>query len=236
MDLALNNLQRLICHKAKTNKQTTNETNKQGSIFLTYICLTTLFSLKIKLHSKGSSSYTPWHTRLDFHMLRTLNEIWGSLKNLDKKWFIFYTNVNNHQVTTTKLSCNILTSDPAGLSDEKYTCVNNRFSQSKISGDNLDCRRVELSTNVTLARSRWMSNYYITLVTGSSDQLERWCWNENHVPAEAGHRSPVEQPRRTGKKCCYGQKSGGQYVAVLFSLQLTSHTIIPFVTLSNPFE
>ena len=46
-------------------------------------------------------------------------------------------------------------------------------------------------------------------------------------------RSPVEQPRRTGKKCCYGQKSGGQYVAVLFSLQLTSYTVKPFVTLSN---
>ena len=44
-------------------------------------------------------------------------------------------------------TCCILTSDPAGLSDEKCTCVNNRFIQSKISGDNLDCRRVELSVN-----------------------------------------------------------------------------------------
>ena len=33
-------------------------------------------------------------------------------------------------------------------------------------------------------------------------------------------RPPIEQPRRTGKKCCYGHKSGSQYVAVLFSLQL----------------
>ena len=31
-------------------------------------------------------------------------------------------------------------------------------------------------------------------------------------------RRPVEQPRRTGKKRCYGHKSGGQYVAVLFHL------------------
>ena len=43
-------------------------------------------------------------------------------------------------------------------------------------------------------------------------------------------RPPVEQPRRTGKKRCYGHRSGGQYVAVLFSLQLTSHTVKPLVT------
>ena len=33
-------------------------------------------------------------------------------------------------------------------------------------------------------------------------------------------RPPGEQPKRTGKKHGYGQKSGGQYVAVLFGLQL----------------
>ena len=62
------------------------------------------------------------------------------------------------------------------------------------SGDNLDCRQVELSTNVTLARSRCVSNYYITPVTGNSVQLERRCWNENHVP---GSRlsSPGERER-----------------------------------------
>ena len=106
-------------------------------------------------------------------------------------------------------------------------------------GDNLDCRRVELSTNVTVARSRWTSNYHITPATGSSDQLERRCWNENQVPAEArppDPQAPVEQHRRTGKKCWYGQKSGGQYVAVLLSLQLTSHKVKPFVTILNPFK
>ena len=65
-------------------------------------------------------------------------------------------------------------------------------------------------------------------------QLERRCWNEDHVPERPG--PPVEQPRRTGKKRCYGHKSGGQYVAVLFSLQLTSHTVKPLVTFSNPFK
>ena len=29
---------------------------------------------------------------------------------------------------------------------------------------------------------------------------------------------------------------GGQYVAVLFSIQLSSHTLKPLVTLSNPFK
>ena len=35
--------------------------------------------------------------------------------------------------------CNILTSDPAELSNKKCTRVNNRCIRSKISGDNLDC-------------------------------------------------------------------------------------------------
>ena len=49
------------------------------------------------------------------------------------------------------------------------------------------------------------------------EPCHRWGW---------APRPSVEQPRRTGKKCCYSQKSGvgRQYVAVLFSLQLTSHT------------
>ena len=54
----------------------------------------------------------------------------------------------------------------------------------------------------------------------SSDELERRCWNEEYVTERLGPRPPVEQPRRTGKKRCYGHKSGGQYVAVLFGLQL----------------
>ena len=100
---------------------------------------------------------------------------------------------------------NLLTSEPAGLLDEKCTCVNNRCIRSKMSGDNLDCRWVELSTNVTLARSRWTSNYYITPATGSSDQLERRCWNENHVSAEAWTpMPPFEQPWSMGKKSCGG--------------------------------
>ena len=88
----------------------------------------------------------------------------------------------------------------------------------------LDCRRVELSTNMTLARSRWTSNYYITPATGSSDQLERRCWSENHVPAEAEPPGPrLSSPEGTGENAAVARRVGGLYVAVLFSLQLTSH-------------
>ena len=89
--------------------------------------------------------------------------------------------------------CNILTSDLARLSDEKCTCVNNRCIRAKLSGDQGTALIVE-GLNwvriVTLARSTWVSNYHLTPATGSSDQLERRCWNENHVPAEAGPPGP----------------------------------------------
>ena len=44
---------------------------------------------------------------------------------------------------------------------------------------------------------------------------------------------PVEQLRRTGKKRCYGHKSGGQYVAS--SVQPPTH-LLHSKTFSNPFE
>ena len=73
------------------------------------------------------------------------------------------------------------------------------------------------------------------------NQLEIRCGRESQHLAEWALRSPieqlqlerrirnmsqrgwaprpsVEQPRGTGKKHCYGHKSGGQYVAVLFGL------------------
>ena len=78
------------------------------------------------------------------------------------------------------------------------------------SGDNLDCRRVELSTNVTLARSRWTSNYYITPARGSSDQLERRCWSENHVQGEAGPPCPrLSNPRKQEGKTVIARRVWG---------------------------
>ena len=49
--------------------------------------------------------------------------------------------------------CNILTSHPAKLSNKKCTCVNNRSIRSKISGDTLDCGRVELGADATLTEA-----------------------------------------------------------------------------------
>ena len=67
------------------------------------------------------------------------------------------------------------------------------------------------------------------------NQLEIRCGKENQHPAEWTPRPQVEQPWRTGKKRCYGHKSGGQYVTVLFGLQLPL-TVKPLVTLSDPFK
>ena len=137
-----------------------------------------------------------------------------------------------------------MASDQAELSDEKFTWVNNRCIRLKISGDNLDCRRVELSANCDATGSRWMSNNYITRVRQEVSQLEIRVWSqllqfEEWEPRHSrgwAPRPPVEQLRRTWKKCCYSQKSGGQYVAVFVqSPTHLSHVTFrnPFVTLSN---
>ena len=70
-----------------------------------------------------------------------------------------------------------------------------------------------------------MSNYYITPVTGSSDQLERRCWNENHVP---GPRlsSPGEWERKAviargvlGSICCSSVQSPTHLSHTTFSIK-----------------
>ena len=124
-----------------------------------------------------------------------------------------------------KKKCCILTSDPARLSDEKCTSVNNKCIRSKISGGTLTVDGLNWVWIVTLARSRWTSNYYMTPETGSSEQLERRCWNENHAPAEAGLPGPrLSSPWERERNAAVARRvGGGQYVAVLFSLQLTSH-------------
>ena len=45
--------------------------------------------------------------------------------------------------------------------------------------------------------------------------------------------SPVEQPGRMGKKCCYSQKSWGSICCSLCSVSNSPLTHNPFVTLSN---
>ena len=76
------------------------------------------------------------------------------------------------------VTCNILTSDPAKLSNKKCTCVNNRCISSKISGDNLECRRVEFGANVTLTGSRWMSHNNITRCNRKFGQFGFEVWSQ----------------------------------------------------------
>ena len=111
---------------------------------------------------------------------------------------------------------------------------------------------------MTLAGRRVTSNYYITPATGSSNQLkircgreyqhpgegalrppieqlqlERRCWNEDHVPERLSPQAPVEHPRRTGKKRCYGHKSGGS----IFCSSVQSQTHLSHSrTFCNPFK
>ena len=75
--------------------------------------------------------------------------------------------------------------------NRKCTCVNNRCIRRGISGYNLDCGRVELSTKLWCSQEEeWVSNYYITPVTGSSNQLEIRCGRENQHPTEWALRTP----------------------------------------------
>ena len=115
--------------------------------------------------------------------------------------------------------------------NKKCTCVNNRRIRSKISGEQ---GRPWLSRGwteceiVTLAGSRWSSNYYITPATRSSDQLERRCWNKNHVSAEAGppgHR--LSSPGEGGRKAMIAIRVGGSICCSLCSVSNSlSHTIL----------
>ena len=81
---------------------------------------------------------------------------------------------------------------------------------------------------VTLARSRWMSNYYITPATGSPDLLEKRCWNENHVPAEVGPPGPLlNSPGEQERKVVIARRAGGSICCSLFSVSNSlSHTTL----------
>ena len=79
--------------------------------------------------------------------------------------------------------------------------------------------------------SRWMSNKNIirtqtAWVRGSWSQLGTRCWSESLRQTQGFEPSVTHgwaTPAKMRKKCCYGQKNLGQYVAVCPRLQLTSH-------------
>ena len=61
-------------------------------------------------------------------------------------------------------------------------------------------------------------------VSWRSDQLEIRCGRENQHPAEGALKPLVEQHRRTGRKCYYGQKSGGSICCSSVWSPTPSHT------------
>ena len=109
--------------------------------------------------------------------------------------------------------------------NRKCTCVNNRCIRSRniriwpwMSRGWIECEIV------TLAGRR----VGVKLLYNPGDRKFKSVGDQVSWRKDAGMRTmsqrgwaprpPVEQPKRTGKKRCYGHKSGGQYVAVLFSL------------------
>ena len=68
-------------------------------------------------------------------------------------------------------------------------------------------------------------------------ELERRSWNENHVPAETGPPGPrLSSPGERERNAVMAIGVGVNMLQSLFGLQLTSHTVKPLVTLSNPFK
>ena len=144
-----------------------------------------------------------------------------------------------------KWKCNILTSDPVELSNKKCTCVNNRCTRSKISGDNPWLWTGWIECRCDAHWSRWMSNNYITRCYRKfelfGDQSLEWVVavrsSENQTQKRAGPSGPLfEQPCRMRKKFCYSQKIWGS-ICCSFGQSTThlSHNN-PFVTLSYHFE
>ena len=60
MDLALNNFQRLICHKTQPTNQPTNQPTKKMNILVLFICLTVYKLLMGYLMLKFDSFVNAW--------------------------------------------------------------------------------------------------------------------------------------------------------------------------------
>ena len=137
--------------------------------------------------------------------------------------------------------CNILTSNPTELLNKKSTCANNRCIRSKISGDNLDCGRVELSADATLTeaggcqklynpvlrevRVSWRSEFGVNACSSKQwepDPAESWALRSPGWAAQENERDVLLWPEELGVNML-------QFCSVS-NLPITH---IPFVTLSN---
>ena len=91
-----------------------------------------------------------------------------------------------------------------GCQNRKCTYVNNRCIRSR------NIRIITLTVQLWRPQEEGgVELLYNSVKTGSQlvwgpDPLETRCDRESQHPAEWAPRPPVEQPRRTGKKRCYG--------------------------------
>ena len=118
--------------------------------------------------------------------------------------------------TYTKLNCFVTYWPSTESSIKGCSCVNKR--------KNSGCRWT-VNKNITRTQTAWDS--------WSWSQLETRCRIENQRQTEGiGPSVTHGWAAKMRKKCCYGQKNLGQYVAVCPRLQLISHTQ-PTSTLSR---
>ena len=131
------------------------------------------------------------------------------------------------------------------LSIKRFTCVNNRCIWWKISGYNLDlwtgwirctCNAHRKQVDIKqlynqVPQTAWVSWSSSSSRSWGQDAVER----TNARQRAWALRTPVEQPSRIRKKCCYSQRNLGSIFGSLFRLQLTSHTW-QILTLLQPYR
>ena len=142
------------------------------------------------------------------------------------------------------------------LSIRTCTCVNNRCIWSRYRGITFTLWTWLISMQ-TPTGSRCMSNNYITrchrqfqlvwvcelVFEAGRVQFEAvsssCCWREDAVVRAIARqrawalRTPVEQPSRMRKKCCYSQRNLGSICCSFFSVSNSPLTHNPFATLSR---
>ena len=114
------------------------------------------------------------------------------------------------------------------LSNKKRICVNNRWIQSKISVDGLNWVRigrhrkqvdVKQWYNPGATGSQWVGDQSLESVVAVRN-------SENQLPADVGPPGPrLSSPAERERSAAIARRAGGQYVAVLVNLHLTSHII-----------
>ena len=119
---------------------------------------------------------------------------------------------------------------------KKCTCVNNRCIRSNISGD-------EGRPWLSRGWIEWAENNDITRgETGSQAVGVQISWREDAGMRTISHQGlSLQAPgwaaqENRKERVWYPEEWGVNMLQSLFSLQLTSHTIIPFVNLSNYFN